>query len=260
MDFDSAFFIFSKIVRPLLVIETWVIVTLLIAAFALWRGRGRLTGICLGLALFLLLGMRIVPVGDLMLRPLEASYPAMPPLERVDGIVVLGGAEDLWRARNQQAGMNAAAERFIESAALARRFPEARLVYSGGSAALRMAFRVNAKRGALPLQAYTTLGLDPDRVEIDLRARNTVENAKRTFEYAQPGPEEVWVVVTSAFHMRRAMRNFEAAGWPNVVAYPVDFRARRLDHARTRELSLNMHLFNIALREWLRDGLHRLSP
>jgi len=52
-------------------------------------------------------------------------------------------------------------------------------------------------------------------------SRNTVENAEFSHRLAQPKSGETWLLVTSAFHMPRAVGCFRRAGW-NVVAYPVD--------------------------------------
>ncbi len=44
-----------------------------------------------------------------------------------------------------------------------------------------------------------------------------------TRDLVRPGPDERWLLVTSAYHMPRSIGIFRQAGWP-VIAYPVDYR------------------------------------
>ena len=67
------------------------------------------------------------------------------------------------------------------------------------------------------------LGLAAGRVIYEERSRNTSENAEFSLAIARPQPGETWLLITSAFHMSRAVGSFRRAGW-NVVPYPVDFR------------------------------------
>ena len=64
-----------------------------------------------------------------------------------------------------------------------------------------------------------------ERVTAEEQSRNTVENAVFSKLLAMPQAGERWRLVTSAFHMPRAMGTFRQAGFP-VEAYPVDWRTR----------------------------------
>ena len=76
----------------------------------------------------------IFPVGTWLMRPLEDRFSQPHPMpERVDGIVLIGGAIDLDESADRgTSALNAAAERMIDFVALARRYPQAQLVFSGG--------------------------------------------------------------------------------------------------------------------------------
>jgi len=111
--------------------------------------------------------------------------------------------------------------RLLATAELARRYPEARILFSGGSGNLFAADDRDAD-AARPLLA--ALGVALDRVVFEDRSRNTHENAVESMRLARPKPGEVWLLVTSAFHMPRAVGCFRQAGW-SVLAYPVDRRA-----------------------------------
>ncbi len=186
-----------------------------------------------------------------MLRGIEATYPADPPLGRVDGIVVLGGAEETGPAAlSGQPELNAAAERMSAGAALALRFPEARLLFSGGSGALGDLGREGPNAG-LARQFFEAFGIAPDRILLERMSRNTAENATMSLPVADPQPGEVWVLVTSAWHMPRAMDSFARAGWPAMVAYPVDHRGLAFGRGFRWNLAENLMVLNIATKEWV---------
>ena len=85
-------------------------------------------------------------LGQLLLSPLESRFqrPELP--ARVDGIIVLGGG--LEGAINLARGgyeLNAGGDRYVEAAILARRFPEARVVVSGGIGTMSLKARAMAR-------------------------------------------------------------------------------------------------------------------
>ncbi len=57
------------------------------------------------------------------------------------------------------------------------------------------------------------MGIAPERVTIEDKSRNTDENARFTAAIVHPQPSQRWIIVTSAFHMPRAMGIFEKAGF-----------------------------------------------
>ena len=188
------------------------------------------------------------PLGNMLMLPLEQRFPPWdasrgPP----DGIVVLGGAisPDISAARGAVA-LNEAAERITAAAELARRYPNARIIFSGGS--VRSLFDNAPPRPPSRSKELEALGVAHDRITAEEQSRNTIENAVFSRLIAQPKPGERWLLVTSAFHMPRAIAAFRAAGFP-VEAYPVDWRTRGpIDVARP---------FRFVRR---RVGHDRLSP
>jgi uncharacterized SAM-binding protein YcdF (DUF218 family) len=179
-----------------------------------------------GLILLLIFGLS--PIGNLLLLPLEQRFPPWDESRgSPDGIVVLGGAisPDISQARNVVA-LNEAAERITVVADLARRYPLARIVFSGGSAAV---FSQESEAG-FALRQFESFGIAPSRILLDTRARNTVENAIFSKEIAKPQEGERWLLVTSAYHMPRAVGAFRQVGFP-IQAYPVDWRTRGSEDA-----------------------------
>lgn len=182
------------------------------------RGGERLLVACAAVGVFLC----VVPVGAVMVGALEDRFPAMhEPPPKVDGIVVAGGVVDpVMTHYRRQASIGGAAERLFAMASLAKRYPKAKLVFTGGSGRL---FEQDKKEAHLVAPILRVLGVDPARVTFEDQSRNTTENAEFSRRLVDPKAGETWLLVTSAWHMPRAVGSFRKAGWP-VVAYPVNYR------------------------------------
>ena len=183
-------------------------------------GRRLLLAGLLGLVLLMAL-----PVGNWLLLPLEERIPpvARAP-DRVDGIIVLSGA--LEPALTEERGipsLNAAAERMTTFVALARRYPEARLVFTGGSGSLAPGTLSEADVARTLL---AELGVAPGRVVFEDRSRNTYENAVFSRALVRPQPGQRWILITSASHMPRSLGIFREIGWP-VISWPVGYKSGR---------------------------------
>jgi len=164
-----------------------------------------------------------IPIDDWILLPLEERFPApqsMP--ERVDGIIVLSGAENremtVWR---NQPSLSDSAERLVAFVGLARRYPLARLVVSDGPSSSTGEKTLGATTAK---KLFGELGLPLERVEFEEEAANTHQNGVNSQLLVAPEDAEVWVLVTSAFHMPRAVGVWRTLGW-EVTPYPVDYRA-----------------------------------
>jgi uncharacterized SAM-binding protein YcdF (DUF218 family) len=232
-------FLISKLVGVLT--DPATVVLLLLAAgwlLSLSR-RGRRKGLALtGATLAVVVLLAVVPVEQWATAWLENRFPppaAMP--EKVDGIIVLGGAiNPLISATRGQVSIGGGATRVTALTALARHYPEARLVYSGGAGD---PFIQDLKEADYAEAFYREQGVDTGRIVFERQSRNTRENATLTMEAMRPRPGETWLLVTSAWHMPRAVGCFRAAGWP-VVAYPVDYAtAGRRDRPWWAELRFN---------------------
>jgi uncharacterized SAM-binding protein YcdF (DUF218 family) len=252
------FFVLSKLfwffAQPL----NLAIVTLFAGLLARLFGARRLGGLLPVLSLVLLATSAWTSAGALMLNPLEERF-QRPELPRdVAGIVVLGGG--LEGAVNMARGgyeLNAGGDRFVETAALALRFPQARIVISGGTGALLLEGEGDADTAPRLLAA---LGVGPDRLVLENRSRNTFENALFTRALIDPAPGETWLLVTSAFHMPRAMGLFRRAGFP-VLPWPVDYRTSGREGIGLLRDNPADALQNTttAFREWIGLGAYRLT-
>ena len=200
-----------------------------------------------------------LPVGRALTIALENRFPrweeAGPPPA---GIIVLGGAVSAYRlATRGEVGLTDAAERILVVPELARKFPDAKIVYSGGDPGL---FTKHGSEAAVIPALFEKLGVPPDRITLESRSRNTAENAVYSKALVAPKPGERWLLVTSAMHMPRAIGAFREAGFP-VEAYPVDWRTRgSADALRPFEfVGDGLRRTDTAVREWVGLVVYRLT-
>ncbi len=155
-----------------------------------------------------------------MLYPLESRYQHNPELpEKIDGIIVLGGSvlpelSTEW----QQLETNSYHERLSSFLQLARLYPEAKLVFSGGNASTD---RGKPTEAQIAKTYFLQSGLSAERLFIESKARNTAENVSYSKQLMNPQPDENWVMITTAYHVPRAMGIFCKQNW-KVIPYPVD--------------------------------------
>jgi uncharacterized SAM-binding protein YcdF (DUF218 family) len=192
------------------------------------------------------------PIGNLLLYPLESRFPPWddtrgPP----DGILVLGGSiqPDL-SAAHAVAVFGPSIDRILAAAGLAHRYPNARIVFSGGSADLDSSNAAREADFALPV--FEGFGFPKDRLIMERRSRNTEENAEFSKTLVSPKDGERWLLVTSAYHMARAVGIFRKAQFA-VEPYPVDWRTGgRADLFRfSRFFIAGLGRVDTASREWM---------
>ena len=191
------------------------------------------------------------PLGNALIIPLEGRFPVWDAARGApDGVVALGGAvtPDVTAARNEPA-LNEAAERMTAVVELARRYPAARIVFSGGDAGFGYG---GGNESEAALRLFERMGIPPGRILTEDKSRNTVENAVFSKRLAAPKPGERWILVTSGYHMPRAVGVFRQAGFP-VEAYPVDWRTRGADDVMRPFATLGdgLRRTDTAMREWV---------
>jgi uncharacterized SAM-binding protein YcdF (DUF218 family) len=247
---DSIFFWLSKLFWLAVAPDSLLLILVLLSWGLLWRGAARGARRLLACAAAGLLLLAFFPVGEWLLYPLEQRFPANPYLpQAIDGIVVLGGAEDSVRsAAWDQVEVGDGAERFLASMALSRRYPQAKLVFSGGGGRM---LHPEYKGTDVARSLYQQQGLDVSRIAFESESRNTIENALLSKALVKPAAGANWILVTSAFHMPRSLGIFCKAGWP-VIPYPVDHQSWQGNLLRI-ELDLGRHLVDLGtgVREWI---------
>jgi uncharacterized SAM-binding protein YcdF (DUF218 family) len=253
------FFILSKIVG-FFALPSDIAATLaalgVVLLFTRFRRSGRILA-TLGVVLLLVAGL--TPLGNALMLPLEERFPPWDAARGAPtGIIVLGGAigPELSAARHTP-DLNESAERITATAALARQYPEARIVYSGGNARLVLTGGIEADYA---IELLESLGVARSRIVAERESRNTIENAEFSKRIIDPKPGERWLLVTSAYHMPRAIGAFRHAGFP-VEAYPVDWRTRGpIDLALPFEsVTAGLRRTDTAVHEWIGLLAYRLT-
>ena len=245
------FFFLSKTLGTMLLPANFLIGMGVLGAILL-RTRRAVYGRRLLVASVLLLALcGFSPIGKWLILPLEQRFPPWDASRGApDGIVVLGGGidPDLSAARGMVVFTHSA-DRIVATAELARRYPNARIVYSGGSA--NLVGDRSAKEADFALSILEKLGVARERLTAERDSRNTAENAAYSKAIAGPKPGERWLLVTSAFHMPRSVGLFRKVGFA-VEAYPVDWRASEHGMFSFSPVAVEgLELAHVAMREWI---------
>jgi uncharacterized SAM-binding protein YcdF (DUF218 family) len=204
-------------------------------------------------AIVVLIAAAMLPLGALLIAPLENRFPD-PPADMASpaGIIVLGGAiDDATSAARSQTVFDEGGARITEAVILAKRYPQALIVYTGGTASLVPGAPSTEAVRARDLMAE--MGVAPGRITIETKSRTTYENARFTAVIVHPNPSQRWVIVTSAFHMPRAMGVFEKAGF-RPIAYPVAFYTLGRWPGDLRLIfdpARSLRVFELAVHEWI---------
>jgi uncharacterized SAM-binding protein YcdF (DUF218 family) len=248
--FFAASKLFWEIAAPSHLLFLLILATALCIAL-----RWKRVGLTLGAMTGLFLAVILSPLPFMAMQQIEDQYPRPPAPAHVDGILILGSGFDsaLLKARGAPQA-NAGAYRLVEGFIAARHHPEARVVFSGGSGALHGAQYSEAETARTVLEG---LGLDPARLALEARSRNTYENILFSKQMVKPKPGEVWLLATSAAHMPRAMAIARRQAWP-MLPWPTDYLTRP-DSSGTWLAPGGLALADYVVHEWVGMIAYRLT-
>ncbi|NHO20659.1 YdcF family protein [Acetobacter oeni] len=239
-------FLIGKLLTIAMLPTAFLIETLLLGLifYRFRSGRFLIMAAASGLAICL-----VFPVDQWAIRPLDDRFPQvkMPPAH-IDGIIVLGGSVDDVTSEDRQTPVTGTAgDRLTTFAILARHYPNAKLLFTGGSGDIVQGITNEAKWVHI---LFDGLGLPPDRVIYENHSRTTRENATESFALIHPKPDETWILVTSASHMPRSVGVFRKAGW-HIIPWPVGYMSRDRLKSYTLSLGTRMAILDWAAHEWI---------
>ena len=248
------FFVLSKLFWILAQPSHWLGFLVLATAISLvlrWNRAARFLGVA-AVLLLVLAGFLAVPLA----RDLEDRYPRPAWPAHVDGILMLGSGFDtaFFRARGVPQS-NEGIWRVEAGFAAARRYPQARLVFSGGSGALGGAPFSEAETARVIL---AEMGQDPRQLTLESRSRNTYENILFSKEIVKPKPGEVWLLATAAMHMPRAMAIARKLDWP-MTPWPSDYLTAPSGGSDLLSVTGNLAYIDYVFHEWVGLLAYRLS-
>jgi uncharacterized SAM-binding protein YcdF (DUF218 family) len=186
--------------------------------------------------------MLFLPIGSWAIAPLEQRFPLPKLPAEIDGIVLLTGAINVRATlKHDQPVFYPYAERITSTVVLARRFPRAHILITGGRDRPD-----EPSEAAVHRELLMALGSDETRIEIENKSHNTCESAYFSYRKVHPRARR-WVLVTSAFHLPRAVACFRSAGW-DVIPYPAGYKAQ---DGQGIGLIGNLATLRLALHEWV---------
>ena len=247
---DNIFFYTSKLIWLLVSPDSLLLILILLSLILLYLGKNKPGIYLLSVTSALFIIVAFFPVGEWLLHPLESRFQTNPTLpEQVDGIVVLSGAENaelsyLWH----QNEFNAAIERDLAFIELAKKHPEAKLIFTGGTGSL-----INQKfKGAdVAQKLFQQLSSNYEKIIFERESRNTYENVIFSKKLAGPIKNENWILITTSWHMPRSVGIFCKADWP-VIPYPVDHQTKKGNLFRIDfDLVTNLDVLKTGIKEWI---------
>lgn len=244
------FFVASKVFWLLAQPLSVVLLLLVLGLVLLWVHKRRLAVVTFAVAALVQGVVGFTNLGYVLMQPLEDRFavPADMP-DQVGAIIMLGGAT-LARPSTARgtAELNDAGDRLTTTLWLARLYPEARIVISGGSGLLTDETESEAETAQ---RFFAMHGIAPDRLLLEGESRNTDENVALTRALLADVPRPL-VLVTSAFHMPRSVGLFSAQGL-EVIPWPTDYRTPGpqgfgIDIANPVQ---NLNVSTVAIKEWI---------
>ncbi len=247
---DTLFFFVSKIIWIVFSPDSLLLILIVFSLVLLYMDKRKQAKILLSIVSGLLILISFFPIGEWLLYPLESRFQTNPVLpDKIAGIVVLSGSENtVLSPQWQQVELGDAIERDLMFLALARKYPEAKLLFTGGSGSL---LEQKDKAADIAKKLFKQINFDVTRIIFEKESRNTYENAIYSKKIVQPVKNEKWILITTGWHMPRSVGIFCKAEWP-VIPYPVDHQTNKDNLFRISfNLSNNLRMLKIAIKEWL---------
>lgn len=199
----------------------------------------RRAALLLALALIWVGGNRWVATG--LVRSLEWQYLPPDPLPQAEAIVVLGGGTLPALYPRSTVEIGGAGDRLIYAAHLYHRGAAPHILVSGGYIAALSERSAPASEDMAEL--LVMLGVPETAIWQEAESRNTYENAFYSRAFLEERGIDRIILVTSAFHMPRAVGLFRAQGM-DVIPAPTDYSVTQAGWEQLWQPNLTAQLFN----------------
>ena len=239
------FFILSKLLRFLTSPLTWI---LILAIYAIVTKRQSRRKIAAGLVVGSLLFFTNPLVTNLVMKSWEVAPVRYDELTKHQYGVILTGVTVNGRAPQGRTHYQKGADRVLHTVDLWKKGLIDKVVVTGGSGALvgnKSSEASNIRRTLL------TAGVVEEDILLEEAARNTAENARNTGDLI--GTDSKIVLITSAFHMRRANACFEKVGF-ETTPFATDYYAGPITWDPSSWLfpdTTSLHKWDVLTKEWV---------
>ena len=201
-------------------------------------------------ALFIFFISAVIPIGPYLKYLLEKNYHSQNYLpETIDGILILSGATNPYLTKeHNQISLNGSVERLTESISLIKKYPTAKIIFSGGTGSLKY---IDLDHASVAKNFFSNMGIDSNKIYYERKSRNTYENILFSKKIANPKKNEKWLLVTSAYHLKRSLGVSEKLEWI-FIPYAVDFeKSKKFLWKPSFDLLSNLSQFQQATHEWI---------
>jgi uncharacterized SAM-binding protein YcdF (DUF218 family) len=209
------YFILSKVLLFLILPIYWVVILLVVAAVSKERKRKRRFLIAAIIVLYVFSNSFLL---DLFARKWDVQFQPLNNTQHYSCAIVLGG----FSSSDGRGGgyFSFSADRFIQAIKLIETKKIAHLLITGGNGNL---FPGGFREAGWAKTQLSQFNIPDSAVLIENNSKNTFENARFSKALLQkthlPPP---YLLVTSAFHMRRSLMLFKHAGI-TVIPYPCNY-------------------------------------
>jgi len=197
---------------------------------------------------FIIIGF--FPTGQFLLFKLEHQYQPLEVLPKeIDGLIVLGGPSSAGlTAIYDQVHFNDGGERLTEAVLVIKKNQPRKIIFSGGSSKQNF----ESSHAFVAKKFFHEMGINTNNIYFEYKSRNTYENILYSKKIINPKKNEKWIIITSSFHMLRAMKVSDKLEW-SLIPYPVDYRtANNFSGFRfSFNLLNNINNFDLALHEYV---------
>lgn len=211
------FFLLSKLLQYLASPLLWIIAFFVLGLFFRKQPQKRIF-IALGIGLLLFFTNPFL-INEALLA-WEPEPVLMKDVPAYDAAIVLTGVTEVNKSPHDRVHYREGSERILDAIQLYKMGKVRKIIITGGSGALKQVARTEASNLQ---QTALYAGVPAQDILLEERSRNTRENATYTKELLQQHPElKKLLLITSAFHMRRAKGCFEKVGLA-FSTFPADF-------------------------------------